>query len=105
MPDHVHLLVTLGIQSSLADALRQLKGPLTPVLRRHDLSWQEDFYDHRLRSTDELLPTFLYIFLNPYRAGLITPEQTWPWYTCAPEDWEWFGGLTKESRPFVEWLK
>jgi REP element-mobilizing transposase RayT len=105
MPDHFHLLVTLDIQSSLAEAIRLFKGPLTPVLRSRGLHWQENFYDHRLRSDAELLPTFLYIFLNPYRSGLIQPDQKWPWYQCTPEDWEWFGGMTNEARPFPEWLR
>ena len=105
MPDHFHLLVTLDVQRSLSEVVRLFKGSLTPALRRDNLRWQENFYDHRLRSTEELLPTFLYIFLNPYRAGLIEPVQRWPWYECDMADWEWFGGLTTESRPDPEWLR
>jgi putative transposase len=105
MPDHLHLLVTLRQRGSLSATMRLFKGPLTPKLRKHGLRWQENFYDHRLRSIEELWPTFLYIFLNPYRAGLVETGQKWPWYYCAPEDWEWFGGLTNESLPFPEWLR
>lgn len=105
MPDHFHLLATLGPHDDLSGAVRQFKGSLTPALRTHGLRWQKNFYDHRLRSVDELLPTFLYIFLNPYRAGLTATGEKWPWYYCAPEDWEWFGGMTNESLPFPEWLK
>ncbi|MBI5770539.1 MAG: transposase [Verrucomicrobia bacterium] len=105
MPDHFHLLATLGSSGDLSAAMRLFKGPLTPTLRQHDLHWQPNFYDHRLREPDELLPTFLYIFLNPYQAGLTTAGERWPWYYCAPEDWEWFGGLTNEAKPFPEWLK
>jgi REP element-mobilizing transposase RayT len=105
MPDHFHLLVTLDVRSSLAEAVRLLKGPLSPVLRMRGLCWQKKFYDHRLRSEDDLLTTFLYIFLNPYRAGLIKTGQKWTWYQCAAEDWEWFGGMTNEAQPFPEWLR
>ena len=105
MPDHFHLLATLGDRGDLSGAMRLFKGPLTPVLRQHGLRWQKNFYDHRLRSVDELLPTFLYIFLNPYRAGLVSVGEKWPCYYCAPEDWEWFGGMTNESLPFPEWLR
>jgi len=70
MPDHFHLLVTVGPDTELSEAMRLFKGPLTPLLRAQGLRWQKSFYDHRLRSVDELLPTFLYIFLNPYRENL-----------------------------------
>ena len=105
MPDHFHLLVTLTAQSSLPEGVRLFKGPLIPVLRKHGLHWQKNFYDHRLGSADELLPTFLYIFLNPYRADLIEPTQRWLWYECAPRDWEWFGRMTNEDLPYPEWLR
>jgi REP element-mobilizing transposase RayT len=105
MPAHFHLLFTLGESAQLSDALRLFKGPLSPVLRAHHLRWQQNFYDHRLRAEGNLLPTFLYIFLNPHRANLIAADSTWPWYFCAPDDWEWFGGVTNASVPFPEWLK
>jgi REP element-mobilizing transposase RayT len=105
MPDHLHIVITLGMDGRLAECIRCFKGSLSPLLRAHGLRWQEGFYDHRLRSEDELLPTFLYVFLNPYRAKLAQPTQKWPWYECALDDWEWFGGLTNEATPFPEWLR
>ncbi|MBI5770062.1 MAG: transposase [Verrucomicrobia bacterium] len=105
MPDHFHLLVTLGPQGNLSEAMRQFKGPLAPMLRKQGVSWQKNFYDHHLRNGDERLPTFLYIFLNPYRANLIPTGRKWPWYFCGPDDWEWFGRMTDESLPFPEWLR
>ncbi|HVU25320.1 MAG TPA: transposase [Opitutus sp.] len=104
MPDHFHLLFILGEAASLSTVLRRFKGPLTPVLRAHRLRWQENFYDHRLHAGEELLPVFLYIFLNPYRAGLAPADQKWPGYFCAADDWDWFGGLTNSAVPFPEWL-
>jgi REP element-mobilizing transposase RayT len=105
MPDHFHLLLTLGQEGDLSDVMRHFKGPLTSALRHNGLRWQPRFYDHRLRSADELLPIFLYILLNPYRANLIAPPEKWPWYYCAPEDWKWFGELTNDSVPMPEWLQ
>lgn len=105
MPDHFHLVVTLGEMGSLSDAMRSFKGPLAPVLRSQGIAWQTGFYDHRLRSPEELLPTFRYIYLNPYRAGLIATGEKWPWYFCASEDWAWFGDLTDDGQPFPEWLQ
>ena len=106
MPDHLHLLVTLGERSHLSECVRMFKGRLVPALRRTNLAWQPSFYDHRLRSVDNLLPVFLYIYLNPYREKLINPGLAkWPGYYCASEDWAWFGQLTNGELPYPEWLR
>ena len=105
MPDHIHLLVTLGPDADLSSVVRSFKGRMTPALREKQAGWQNSFYDHRLRTSDDLLPVFLYVFLNPYRASLCTQNQTWPGYWCAPADWAWFGDMTRESRPEPAWLQ
>ncbi len=105
MPDHIHMVITLGEKLSLPEVVRSFKGPLTRFLRTHGLQWQDGYYERRLRTSDRLLPIFLYIFLNPYRARLAQPGEKWPWYECAPNDWEWFGGLTNEALRFPEWLR
>jgi REP element-mobilizing transposase RayT len=104
MPDHLHLLVTLGGGAELSAAVRLFKGRLAPLLRDHTTRWQPSFYDHRLRADDDRLPVFLYIFLNPYRAELLPADKIWPGYFCADSDWEWFGPLTQESCPEPPWL-
>ena len=106
MPDQLHLLVTLKDAASLSNCVRLFKGRLAPTLRAGNLRWQPSFYDHCIRSEDDLLPVFLYVFLNPYRAGLADANtEKWPYYFCAPDDWEWFGLLTREQMPFPEWLQ
>lgn len=105
MPDHIHLLVTLKNERDLSAVVRSFKGRLTPRLREIQVRWQPGFYDHRLRRAGDLLPVFLYIFLNPYRAGLCPLGKAWPSYYCHPEDWSWFEPLTKSSCPEPEWLK
>jgi len=105
MPDHLHLLVDLSGRTSLAEGMRMFKSRLTPAMRGHGLKWQEGFYEHQMRESDDMLPVFLYIYLNPYRADLLQVDQIWPGYHCCPEDWKWFGGLTRESMPQPEWLR
>ena len=105
MPDHIHLLVRLGERVELAEVVRRCKGPLTPLLRAQGLGWQAGFHDHRLRPEEEVLPVFLYIFLNPYRAGLAQAGECWPGYRCCAEDWAWFAALTESGNPFPEWLE
>jgi hypothetical protein len=81
------------------------KGRLTPALRQIRLRWQRAYYDHRLRPKEDCLPVFFYIFLNPYRAGLVQPDQTWPGYSCTGNGWRRFGGLSASPWPFPEWLR
>ena len=104
MPDHIHLLFGLGANTSLGDCLRLFKGPLTPLLRKHGISWQDGYFEHRMRSNEDRLPVFLYVYLNPYRADLLPPSASWPGYFCAPTDWGWFSPLTNSGVPFPEWL-
>jgi len=105
MPDHVHLVMTLGDGATLQECVRLFKGRLSPLLRHRSLHWQDGFHEHRLRSDEDRLPVFLYLFLNPYRAGMITVSEAWPGYYCSPEDWKWFEPLTRSSVPFPEWLQ
>jgi len=104
MPDHLHLLITLGDRTSLSSLVRLFKGRMTLTLRRHEATWQPNFFDHCLHPEEDRLPVFLYIFLNPYRKRLIPVEQVWPGYYCAVEDWRWLGALTKERCPEPAWL-
>lgn len=104
MPDHLHLFVTILPKADLSGAVRLFKGRLAPVLRQNNLRWQQAYFDHRMRTGEDRLPVFLYIFLNPYRAGLITTDKVWPGYRCHPDDWAWFEPLTSSSCPMPEWL-
>lgn len=104
MPDHVHLLVRLGRETDLAQSVRLMKGRTAPLLRTARVHWQSGYFDHRLRREEEVGPIFRYIFLNPYRAGLVSLDTPWHGYYCATEDWMWFEGLTNVACPFPEWL-
>ena len=104
MPDHLHLLVVLGESMELAESLRLFKGRMAPQLRKHDLRWERGYFDHRVRVDEDRWPLFGYVFLNPYRAGLVSAEEKWPGYYCAPTDWAWFGPMTDEACPYLEWL-
>jgi REP element-mobilizing transposase RayT len=105
MPDHLHLVVTLGNGARLDESVRLLKGPLCPHLRDAGVRWQPSFFDHRLRAEDNLTAVFRYVFLNPHRAGLVAAPERWPGYFCRTQDWEWFGPLIGEAEPEPEWLR
>jgi len=105
MPDHVHLLVALSERRPLEECMRLFKGRLSRDLRRRDLRWQEGFYERGMRGAEDVAPVFHYVYLNPYRAKLVSENQTWPGYYCWAEDWKWFGAMTDESVPQPEWLR
>lgn len=104
MPDHSHLLIELGAKLSLEKAVSRLKAKTSAALRRNGMAWERGFFDHRLRVGDDVLDVFLYIYLNPYRAGLTERTQQWPWFLCRPDDWVWFRNFLDADRPPPEWL-
>ncbi len=106
MPDHIHVLFILGERLTLGKCLARLKAKTSPVLAAFTsaLMWERDFFDRHIRAEEDRLSLFLYIFLNPYRAGLCARTDRWPWYFCREEDWVWFAPLLDQDRPVPEWL-
>ena len=104
MPSHVHLLITLGQRLSLGRTLQRLKAKTSAILRLHKLNWERGFFDRRLRRDDDSLAVFLYIYLNPYRAGLVDETGEWPHYFCGQDDWSWFSSYLDQDIPPPEWL-
>ena len=82
MPNHVHLLVRP--QVAVPILMRWLKGS---TARRANLLlgrtgqpfWQDESYDHYLRSSSPLGRTIAYIENNPVSAGLVNCPESWPW--------------------------
>src|SRR5476649_1897110 len=72
MSDHIHLLVILGERLTLGKSLARLKSKTKSALDavHVSLGWERDFFDRHIRPEEDRLALFLYIFLNPYRAGL-----------------------------------
>jgi REP element-mobilizing transposase RayT len=88
MPDHVHLLLTPlrdseGNLYSLVEILQGIKGSsahsLNRALRRSGPVWQEESFDHVLRTEESFSEKVEYIRQNPVRRGLVT----------VPEDYRW----------------
>ena len=86
MPNHIHMLITPYLPSTRW--LGPLKGftahEANLILgRKHQPFWQDESYDHLVRSRDEFARIRRYIEWNPVRAGLaVTPEQ-FPWSSAA----------------------
>ena len=104
MPDHVHALFVLPAETNPGEIVRSVKGPLTPVLRRAQLSWQKNFFEHRLRANEDTEPYLRYMLCNPYRAQLIANHARWPYWKILSESAQWFIEKFPTQRPEAEWL-
>ena len=105
MPDHVHVLFRLGDRLRLGQMIGRIKAKTSVALKDRDMRWQQRYFDHRMRPEGDRLPVFLYIYLNPYRKGLIQPEEVWPYFWCSENDWRWFQPLLTNDCPYPEWLE
>jgi len=47
--------------------------------KRGRISWQRDFFDHRLRAEESNEEKALYIRMNPVRKGLVATPSAWTW--------------------------
>ncbi len=82
MPNHVHMLVFP--LTEVETFMKWLKGS---TARRANLTlgrtsqpfWQQESYDHYLRTTDRLDRCIAYIEENPVSAGLASCADQWPW--------------------------
>jgi len=78
MPDHLHLLIEPCPDRSIGALMRTWKSYTAKKLL---IRWQDDFFDHRLRSDESAAEKARYMELNPVRANLVQN----------PEEWKWFG--------------
>jgi REP element-mobilizing transposase RayT len=101
MPDHVHLLITPwrdedGNFYGLAEILSGIKGAsahsVNRMLGRSGSVWQDESFDHILRSDESLAAQAEYICHNPVRKGLVT----------RPEDYRWLWLASHEAADFQQ---
>jgi len=74
MPDHLHGIVTFPQQFEMGKSISDLKRWLAI---RQGITWQDGFFDHRLRSQESAAEKANYIRLNPVRAGLVQDPAQW----------------------------
>jgi len=88
MPEHVHLLMTplrdaRGEVFQLAEILKSIKGAsarrVNQLLLRSGPLWQEESFDHVVRSDVSLSAKVDYIRENPVRRGLVQTPGEYPW--------------------------
>jgi putative transposase len=104
MPDHVHLLFTLGARLSFGQVIAKFKT-LARERGRVAWHWQDESFEHRLRATDSPEDYAFYIFMNPYRANLIPLTVRWPaWFCPDPKRFLFLSYLTENEPVPREWL-
>jgi len=76
MPDHLHALLSFPKDESITRIISEWKRYQT---RQHGIQWQENFFDHRIRNTQEHLEKATYIRRNPVAKGLCETPEAWCW--------------------------
>lgn len=94
MPDHVHLLfLPLRDENDwpfpLVDIMQCMKGAtahrINKLLHRSGPVWEEESFDHVLRSDENLKEKAEYIRQNPVRRGLAQKPEDYRWLWVNPE--------------------
>ena len=62
MPDHLHGIIAFPREPGMKLTTEQWKRYLS---RNHNVDWQRDFFDHRLRNHHEMMEKLDYILQNP----------------------------------------
>ncbi len=93
MPDHVHLLYepladALGNPFGLEEIVGALKGAsahsVNRLLKRKGHVWQDESFDHVVRTRELVVEKAEYICLNPVRKGLCQGPAEYPWIWLNP---------------------
>jgi putative transposase len=82
MPSHVHVLISPKV--SVPRLMNGLKGVTARdanliLDRKGKPFWQDESFDHWVRSPKEFDRIRTYIEFNPVSAGLASSPQSWPW--------------------------
>jgi REP element-mobilizing transposase RayT len=77
MPDHVHALLAFPPEPGMSGAIRNWKRG---TARFQGVCWQDNYFDHRLRSPEEKQTTWWYICRNPVVKDLCAHEEEWPYW-------------------------
>jgi REP element-mobilizing transposase RayT len=92
MPDHVHLLCSPlrdqdGWPFPLVDILQCMKSAgahrINKLFHTSGPVWEEESFDHLLRSDESLKQKCEYIRQNPVEAGLVKRPEDYPWLWIA----------------------
>jgi len=109
MPDHAHLILTPVTDEFgrriflLPEIMKAIKGTSSHAINRrlhsHEPIWQEESFDHVLRSAESLDAKIDYILQNPVRAGLVNVAREYAWSWRKPIESPYSPALVPIVRP------
>jgi putative transposase len=86
MPDHLHWLLELGYERALSAVVQRMKSRTAIAVNRvtggSGSVWQAGFFDHRVRSSEDVRVQARYLIENPVRKGLVVHPQDYPHWWC-----------------------
>ncbi|MBC8279022.1 MAG: transposase [FCB group bacterium] len=83
MPNHIHIIIAASENISIIDWIQRIKGKITKISWKYGFQGsvlQKRFYDHFIRSDEDLLKHCKYVWENPLRKEL-SSERRKPPYT------------------------
>lgn len=93
MPHHLHLLVRATQEADLVAFMRLFKQLSGYAYRRStgdpQVLWQTSYYDHVLRSEEDVHAVARYVWGNPVRAGLADSPREYPYSGSLAMEDEW----------------
>jgi len=91
MPNHIHVLVTVGESSPLSSIVRNWKGrsaiEINRLLGRLGSLWQREYFDRYIRDLNHFYDCRAYIRNNPVNAGLCDAPEEWK-FSSAGAKWQ-----------------
>jgi REP element-mobilizing transposase RayT len=79
MPDHLHAILSFPADKRLIRVVGEWKRYHA---KRHGITWQDNFFDHRLRNEAQVFEKYRYILNNPVAKGLCERAEDWPWWSA-----------------------
>jgi len=87
MPNHTHILLTPGPETSLERAVQYIKGGFAKRFNdeqgRRFPVWQRGFSDHRIRDEDDYKIHVAYMEQNPVKKRLVTSAGDYQWSSAS----------------------
>jgi len=86
MPNHVHILISPKIPlSRITNGIKGVTSrsakSILALQQKH--FWQDESFDHWVRSPEQFDTIRAYIENNPVKAGLAAHPEDWPWSSVA----------------------
>jgi putative transposase len=91
MPDHLHIILELGAQTTLSRTVQRVKAVCAKTanasLERNGSFWMPGFHDRALRREENMKAVADYVLANPTRAGIAGSIGEYPHaYTAWPQE-------------------